>query len=160
MTEVKEAEKAPRPNLTGALTAAYGGPFFIAALFKLLQDTLAFVQPQLLRRLLQFVASFKSDDPEPAFHGYILAFGMFACAITQTVRFRDLLQKELLADHTAYSSSSTATSRECSRRACEFAPASSTSSTRSRSCSRTTSEEAVSPATLSTFSRPMRLGFR
>ncbi|ORY80748.1 P-loop containing nucleoside triphosphate hydrolase protein, partial [Leucosporidium creatinivorum] len=83
--EVKEGEKAPRPNLTGALTAAYGGPFFMAALFKLLQDTLAFVQPQLLRRLLQFVASFKSDDPEPAFHGYILAFGMFACAITQTL---------------------------------------------------------------------------
>jgi ATP-binding cassette, subfamily C (CFTR/MRP), member 1 len=75
-TEVKEGEKAPRPNLTGALTAAYGGPFFMAALFKLLQDTLAFVQPQLLRRLLQFVASFKSDDPEPAFHGYILAFAM------------------------------------------------------------------------------------
>lgn len=86
--DVKDGEKAPRPNLTGALTAAYGGPFFMAALFKLLQDTLAFVQPQLLRRLLQFVASFKSDDPEPAFHGYILAFGMFACAITQTVSFR------------------------------------------------------------------------
>lgn len=84
--EVKEGEKAPRPSLTGALTAAYGGPFFTAAVFKLLQDCLAFAQPQLLKRLLQFVATYRTETPEPAFHGYILALGMFVTAITQTVR--------------------------------------------------------------------------
>lgn len=30
--------------------SSYGGPFFTAALFKLLQDILAFAQPQLLKR--------------------------------------------------------------------------------------------------------------
>ncbi|GAA5856368.1 hypothetical protein JCM8547_008708 [Rhodosporidiobolus lusitaniae] len=81
----KEAEKKKKPSLLGALVAAYGGPFFMAALYKLLQDILAFVQPQLLRRLLQFVGTYNTDDGEPAFHGYAIALGMFVCAVTQTL---------------------------------------------------------------------------
>ncbi|GAA5860287.1 hypothetical protein JCM3774_000370 [Rhodotorula dairenensis] len=78
-------EKAKRPSLTAALVSAYGGPFFTAALFKLGQDTLAFLQPWLLKRLLNFVGSYNSPYGEPAFHGYIIALGMFVCAITQTL---------------------------------------------------------------------------
>ncbi|SCV73559.1 BQ2448_7485 [Microbotryum intermedium] len=79
-----DKSKPVKPSLAGALAASYGGPFFSAALFKLLQDTLSFTQPQLLRRLLRFVETYKTDTPEPAFHGYIIAFGMFVCAVTQT----------------------------------------------------------------------------
>ncbi|TNY24017.1 hypothetical protein DMC30DRAFT_371993 [Rhodotorula diobovata] len=81
----KRGEKEKRPNLAGALVSAYGGPFFLAAVFKLGQDTLAFLQPWLLKRLLQFVGSYSSPDGEPAFHGYAIAIGMFCCAVTQTL---------------------------------------------------------------------------
>ncbi|GJN87677.1 hypothetical protein Rhopal_000632-T1 [Rhodotorula paludigena] len=78
-------EKDKRPSLTGALVSAYGVPFFTAALFKLGQDSLAFLQPWLLKRLLAFVGSYNSPEGEPAFHGYIIALGMFVCAIVQTL---------------------------------------------------------------------------
>ncbi|GAA5854514.1 hypothetical protein JCM9279_000825 [Rhodotorula babjevae] len=81
----KQGDKEKRPNLAGALVSAFGGPFFLAAVFKLGQDTLAFLQPWLLKRLLQFVGSYNSPTGEPAFHGYALALGMFLCAITQTL---------------------------------------------------------------------------
>ncbi|BGP00216.1 hypothetical protein NBRC10513v2_004440 [Rhodotorula toruloides] len=81
----KDSEKEKKPSLTGALISAYGGPFFVAALFKLGQDSLAFLQPWLLKRLLLFVASYNSVDGEPASHGYIIAVSMFFCAITQTI---------------------------------------------------------------------------
>ncbi|KAK4053428.1 hypothetical protein OIV83_001593 [Microbotryomycetes sp. JL201] len=82
---IKESDKQKRPSLTGALFSAYGGPFMTAALFKLLQDVLSFTQPQLLKRLLQFVATYGTAHPEPAFHGYIIAVAMFVCAVTQTL---------------------------------------------------------------------------
>lgn len=75
-----------KASLPRALFGAYGRPFVTAAVFKLLQDILAFAQPQLLRRLLIFVATYKTATPEPAFHGYLIAGGMFVTAITQTVR--------------------------------------------------------------------------
>ncbi|GAA5821197.1 hypothetical protein JCM3770_005247 [Rhodotorula araucariae] len=81
----KRAEKEKRPNLAAALASAYGGPFFLAALFKLGQDSLAFLQPWLLKRLLAFVSSYNSPDGEPAFHGYVIAVAMFCCAVTQTL---------------------------------------------------------------------------
>jgi len=62
-------------------------------LVQLGQDTLAFLQPWLLKRLLQFVGSYNSPTGEPAFHGYALALGMFLCAITQTVRLLPLLAR-------------------------------------------------------------------
>ncbi|GAA5971441.1 hypothetical protein JCM11641_008352 [Rhodosporidiobolus odoratus] len=81
----KESEKEIRPSLTRALVSAYGGPFFMAAVFKLLQDILSFTQPQLLKRLLRFVATYNTPEAEPPFHGYAIAIGMFVCAITQTL---------------------------------------------------------------------------
>lgn len=50
-----------------------------------MQDCLSFTQPQLLRRLLQFVSTYSSPNPEPAFHGYLIAGAMFGCAIIQTL---------------------------------------------------------------------------
>ena len=37
-------------------------------------------------RLLLFVGTYRTDTPEPAFHGYVIAGSMFVCAVTQTVR--------------------------------------------------------------------------
>ncbi|GAA5978963.1 hypothetical protein JCM5350_004190 [Sporobolomyces pararoseus] len=81
----KSEKEAPKPSLTGALVSSYGGPFFLAAIFKLLQDCLGFVQPQLLRRLLQFVSTYNTPAAEPAFHGYMIALAMFVCAVSQTL---------------------------------------------------------------------------
>lgn len=125
----KDSEKEKKPSLTGALISAYGGPFFVAALFKLGQDSLAFLQPWLLKRLLLFVASYNSVDGEPASHGYIIAVSMFFCAITQTVR-RFLCTASSDADDPSHRFSCTATSLASSRPACASAPASSRSSTR------------------------------
>ncbi|BGP13132.1 hypothetical protein JCM10213v2_001051 [Rhodosporidiobolus nylandii] len=83
--KMKDGEKEKKPSLIGALSSAYGGPFFLAALFKLLQDLLSFTQPQLLKRLLQFVATYNTAAGEPAFHGYAIAIAMFVCAVTQTL---------------------------------------------------------------------------
>ncbi|KAI5478725.1 putative ABC metal ion transporter [Pseudohyphozyma bogoriensis] len=86
MSRVEKANKTGKhASLTGALVSSFGGPFFVAAIFKLSQDCLAFLQPQLLRRLLIFVASYKSATPEPAIHGYAIALAMFVTAITQTL---------------------------------------------------------------------------
>lgn len=72
------------------LFAAYGGPYAIAGGLKILQDCLAFLQPQLLRWLLSFISEYQtsrlhgSDGPS-AVEGFFIAVLMFAAAITQTV---------------------------------------------------------------------------
>ncbi|GAA6024113.1 hypothetical protein JCM10207_003170 [Rhodosporidiobolus poonsookiae] len=79
------AQKKKKPSLLRALGRAYGGPFFVAAILKLVQDTLAFAQPLLLKRLLRFFASFGTRHGEPAAHGYLIGITMFACAVLQTI---------------------------------------------------------------------------
>ncbi|POW00076.1 hypothetical protein PSTT_13383 [Puccinia striiformis] len=74
------------PSLIYAIAQAYGGPYLLAALFKLIQDMLQFTQPQLLRRLLSFADSFSpGNQPEPAYHGYLIAGLMFGCGLIQTL---------------------------------------------------------------------------
>lgn len=43
-----------------SLFAAYGGPYTVAAGLKVLQDLLAFLQPQLLRLFLAFIARYQA----------------------------------------------------------------------------------------------------
>lgn len=45
---------------------------------------LMFLQPQLLRSLLQWVASYKTGEPEPPIKGFFIAALMFLCAVAQT----------------------------------------------------------------------------
>ncbi|CDU22833.1 probable YCF1-Vacuolar ABC transporter responsible for vacuolar sequestration of glutathione-S-conjugates [Sporisorium scitamineum] len=74
-----------KPAFWTTLAYAYGGPFLFAAILKSAQDTLAFVQPQILRKLLQFVQSYDSADAnQSAMQGYLLSAALFAVAITQT----------------------------------------------------------------------------
>lgn len=69
---VKEGRKS-KPSLWIALAQAYGGPYAVAAGFKATQDVLSFLQPQLLKWLLAFVNSYRSDDPQPASHGFAVS---------------------------------------------------------------------------------------
>ncbi|KAI8342382.1 multi drug resistance-associated protein MRP [Chlamydoabsidia padenii] len=73
------------PSLLRALVYALGGPFFLAALFKALQDVLQFTQPLLLRELMLWVTSYTTDSPEPAYRGIMIAVGMFVTAVSQTM---------------------------------------------------------------------------
>ncbi|ORZ17222.1 multi drug resistance-associated protein MRP [Absidia repens] len=73
------------PSLLRALVHTLGGPFFLAALFKALQDVLQFTQPLLLKELMVWVASYATSSPEPAYRGILIAVGMFVTAVCQTM---------------------------------------------------------------------------
>lgn len=84
---------ASSPSLTLALLQAFGAPFILATIFKLIQDTLAFAQPQLLRRLLNFVDTYSTDHPESPFHGSVIAVGMLLVSLTQTAFLHQYFQR-------------------------------------------------------------------
>lgn len=79
-------------SLWVALFLAYGGPYVGAAFLKLLQDSLAFLQPQLLRWLLAYISSYQYTKgaahllvgPSPL-EGYAIAIIMFVASMVQTV---------------------------------------------------------------------------
>jgi ATP-binding cassette subfamily C (CFTR/MRP) protein 1 len=63
------------------LIAAYGGPYFLAAVLKLAQDALAFLQPQLLRLLLLYISTYQrarneGDATPKKFEGFAIALVM------------------------------------------------------------------------------------
>ncbi|XP_033840125.1 ATP-binding cassette sub-family C member 3 isoform X1 [Periophthalmus magnuspinnatus] len=73
---------APRqPSFLRALVRAFGPYFLIGSAFKLLQDVITFVNPQLLSMLI----SFTKQRGVPDWWGYALAFLMFFTAILQTL---------------------------------------------------------------------------
>jgi ATP-binding cassette subfamily C (CFTR/MRP) protein 1 len=49
-----------------------------------MQDTLQFVQPQLLKALIDFIYSFSTDDPQPVRNGYVISATMFLVAALQS----------------------------------------------------------------------------
>lgn len=82
----RQLERRKRPNLWLALIQAYGGPYAVAAVFKVGNDVAQYVQPQLLRILITWVDSYGPDSnlPQPVIKGAAIALGMFATAIFQT----------------------------------------------------------------------------
>lgn len=81
------------PSIWIALFRAFGGAYFRGGLFKAVHDTLAFVQPQLLRLLISFVASYNfGDHPQPLVRGVIIALAMFATSIVQTMVLHQYFQ--------------------------------------------------------------------
>ena len=73
-----------------ALFVAYGGPYAVAAGLKILQDLLAFLQPQLLRWLLSYIsryqsARFQPDERPSELQGFAIAIIMFMASVTQTI---------------------------------------------------------------------------
>ncbi|CAL9707790.1 unnamed protein product [Knipowitschia caucasica] len=70
-----------QPSFLRALVKTFGPYFLIGSSFKLLQDVVTFVNPQLLRMLI----SFTKQKGVPDWWGYALAFLMFFTALLQTL---------------------------------------------------------------------------
>jgi len=76
-------------TLWKALFVAYGRPYAIAAGLKIIQDFLAFLQPQLLRILLVYISAYQDSrfghNHPSDFQGFTIAVFMFVASIIQTV---------------------------------------------------------------------------
>lgn len=92
-TWAHEQEKK-RPSLWIALFRGFGGPYFQATAIKTISDALQFVQPQLLRLLINFVGSHRkgSPEPQPVIRGAAIALAMFAVSVSQTVCLHQYFQ--------------------------------------------------------------------
>lgn len=79
-----QLEYTTRPSIVFAIAKSFGAPFLIAGIFKMLQDIIAFIQPQLLKQLILFVNDFCKDPSIPLTKGFMIVFAMFTCSILQT----------------------------------------------------------------------------
>ncbi|XP_011616814.2 canalicular multispecific organic anion transporter 2 isoform X2 [Takifugu rubripes] len=77
----KQKASTHQPSFLCALIRAFGPYFLIGSAFKVLQDVITFINPQLLRMLI----SFTKQKDAPDWWGYSLAFLMFFTAILQTL---------------------------------------------------------------------------
>nr|XP_061805833.1 multidrug resistance-associated protein 1-like [Nerophis lumbriciformis] len=73
--------KRKEPSLLWALCQAFGPYFLISCLYKLIQDILMFVGPEILRRLIQFV----NNSSAPTWHGYFYTVLLFLCTCVQSL---------------------------------------------------------------------------
>jgi ATP-binding cassette, subfamily C (CFTR/MRP), member 1 len=82
-TEWEHQLRKKSPSVTWAILRSYGKTYLIAGIFKACQDILAFVQPQLLRKLLTFVNTFDNTKDTPI-KGFAIAATMFLVSVIQT----------------------------------------------------------------------------
>ncbi|XP_061472000.1 ATP-binding cassette sub-family C member 3 isoform X2 [Rhineura floridana] len=73
--------KQKEPYFLKALLRTFGPYFLIGSFYKLMQDLLSFVNPQLLSMLIGFV----KNKSAPLWWGYLIAALMFFCAVLQTI---------------------------------------------------------------------------
>lgn len=87
------SELKGKVHLWKALFSAYGSPYLLAACLKIVQDCLAFLQPQLLRLLLAYISAYQSTRYRPTLggpsgpsplQGFAIAGLMFVAAVLQT----------------------------------------------------------------------------
>ncbi|KAM9537342.1 ATP-binding cassette sub-family C member 3 [Guaruba guarouba] len=78
---IRDKKHSRKPSFLKALLRTFGSYFLIGSFFKLIQDLLSFVNPQLLSALIGFI---KNKDA-PAWWGYVIAALMFICAVLQTL---------------------------------------------------------------------------
>ncbi|RDL39375.1 putative multidrug resistance protein [Venustampulla echinocandica] len=88
-----ELDHKKSPSLWMAIFRAFSGPYFRGSLFKIASDTLAFIQPQLLRLLISWVDSYRSENPQPVIRGAAIALGMFAVSVGQTTALHQYFQR-------------------------------------------------------------------
>lgn len=92
----KHELRKKKPSLWRSIIRAFCGPYLRGALFKVVSDSLAFIQPQLLRLLIAFVKSYREDNteaPQPVVRGAAIAFAMFAVSIGQTIALHQYFQR-------------------------------------------------------------------
>nr|XP_009677167.1 PREDICTED: canalicular multispecific organic anion transporter 2 isoform X2 [Struthio camelus australis] len=78
---IRDKKHSRKPSFLKALLRTFGPYFLIGSFFKLIQDLLSFVNPQLLSVLINFI---KNKDA-PAWWGFLIAALMFTCAVLQTL---------------------------------------------------------------------------
>uniref|UniRef100_A0A8C3CER0 ABC-type glutathione-S-conjugate transporter n=1 Tax=Cairina moschata TaxID=8855 RepID=A0A8C3CER0_CAIMO len=78
---IRDKKHNRKPSFLKALLRTFGPYFLIGSFFKLIQDLLSFVNPQLLSVLISFI---KNKDA-PAWWGFLIAALMFTCAVLQTL---------------------------------------------------------------------------
>ncbi|KAM5135322.1 ATP-binding cassette sub-family C member 3 [Mantella aurantiaca] len=74
-------KKKTEPSFLKILIKVFGPFFLIGSVFKLFQDLLSFVNPQLLSILIRFI----KDRNAPAWWGFSIAVLMFLSSVTQTL---------------------------------------------------------------------------
>jgi multidrug resistance-associated protein (MRP) len=77
-----EEQHTGEPSLTLALIRAFGLTFFVAGFFKLAQDLLTFVSPQVLGLLINFIRDYNENE---LWKGFLYAAVMFFAAILQSL---------------------------------------------------------------------------
>ncbi|KAA8584790.1 hypothetical protein FQN60_003484 [Etheostoma spectabile] len=82
---VKKSQKTREPSLFWALCLTFGPYFLISCLYKIIQDVLMFVGPEILRLLICFV----NDSSAPSWQGYFYTALLFICTCVQSL----ILQK-------------------------------------------------------------------
>ncbi|KAF6818092.1 ABC metal ion transporter [Colletotrichum musicola] len=88
-----ELKHHKNPSLWLAMFRAYGGPYAVAALFKIVNDITQYLQPQLLKYLITFAASYEmGGTPQPVIKGAAVALSMFGCATLQTAMIHQYFQ--------------------------------------------------------------------
>jgi len=89
----QELEKK-KPSLWIAMFRAFGRPYFLGGVIKIGSDSLAFVQPQLLRLLIAFVDSYRpGNERQPPVKGAAIALAMFAVSVGQTACLHQYFQR-------------------------------------------------------------------
>ncbi|KAG5642914.1 hypothetical protein DXG03_001885 [Asterophora parasitica] len=98
----KDLENALKKHtLWKALFIAYGGPYAEAAVLKVIQDCLAFLQPQLLRWLLAYIAYYQTarfgntegGNRPSEIQGFAIALLMFVASVVQTITLNQYFQR-------------------------------------------------------------------
>ncbi|XP_056257731.1 multidrug resistance-associated protein 1 [Seriola aureovittata] len=82
---VKNPQKTKEPSLFWALCLTFGPYFLISCLYKIIQDILMFVGPEILRLLIRFV----NNSSAPYWQGYFYTALLFICTCVQSL----ILQK-------------------------------------------------------------------
>ncbi|KAF2071736.1 hypothetical protein CYY_006941 [Polysphondylium violaceum] len=77
----EEQLSRPKPSLPRALAAAFGPHFYVAAIFKLIQDGLMFVGPILLGKVITFVTTHNV----PTYNGLIYVLFYFLSPVIQSL---------------------------------------------------------------------------
>ena len=88
-----ELNKGSAPSLMKALSKSFGGQFMFAGIFKLIQDCIAFIQPQFLKKLIEFVDDYSKDHTIPLTRGFMIVTGMFGVSIIQTAALHQYFER-------------------------------------------------------------------
>lgn len=89
----KQVDSSSHPSLIMALCKAFGSTFALAGFYKAVQDSLAFVQPQLLRVLIKFINDYLDKETDVQLsQGIAIAFAMFLVAVLQTSALHQYFQ--------------------------------------------------------------------